>query len=379
MKKEYKYVRKTVTWEGKRYEVKGKTEQEALEKLAALKASLRNGEVAVGGNSTVDRWFREWLEVYKKPSGITPKSLGLYTEKYNGYIKPAIGNMKLRAVREVHLQKILNEEEGRSFSHVSKLRMVMQEVFSKARKTRLIPYDPAEDLQLPDCVRGVRRSITDQERQAILSVADKHRGGLFFLTILYAGLRPNEAAALLWKDIDLENNEIHVYKALESGTASVKDPKTKAGFRSVPIHSALLPRLLEAKGEPFQRVFTTQAGNQLTDNARTRLWGSFRRALDIELGAETTPRGGILKSVVAEDLTPYCLRHTFCTDLQRAGVPINVAKELMGHANISVTANIYTHKDPSTLHDSIQKLSTWSAKTVENPVAKNPENTQKAM
>ena len=59
---------------------------------------------------------------------------------------------------------------------------------------------------------------------------------------------------------------------------------------------------------------------------------------------------------VADDLTPYCLRHTFCTDLQRAGVSINVAKELMGHADIQTTANIYTHKDSETLHKSIALL-----------------------
>ena len=47
-----------------------------------------------------------------------------------------------------------------------------------------------------------------------------------------------------------------------------------------------------------------------------------------------------------ETLVPYCLRHTYCTDLQRAGVPINGAKYLMGHSDISVTANIYTDTTP---------------------------------
>ena len=87
----------------------------------------------------------------------------------------------------------------------------------------------------------------------------------------------------------------------------------------------------------------------------------------------------IIESVVAEDLTPYCLRHTFCTDLQRADVPINVAKELMGHANISVTANIYTHKDTGTLHDSMRKLSDFEAKSAANRVANNDEASKKAM
>jgi site-specific recombinase XerD len=48
-------------------------------------------------------------------------------------------------------------------------------------------------------------------------------------------------------------------------------------------------------------------------------------------------------SVVAPDLVPYCLRHTYCTDLQAKGVKLKTASYLMGHANISITADIYTH------------------------------------
>lgn len=54
-------------------------------------------------------------------------------------------------------------------------------------------------------------------------------------------------------------------------------------------------------------------------------------------------RNQIIESTLSPDLEPYLLRHTFCTDCQAAGVPINVAKELMGHSDISVTAKIYTH------------------------------------
>lgn len=372
--KKYNYVRKTITWEGKRYEVTGKTEKEALEKLADLKASLRRGEKVVGANSTVDRWFAEWIDVYKRPSKMTKKSLDTYIQKYRGYIKPKIGSMKLKDVREVHLQRILNEEAGRSYSHVSKLRMVMQGLFGKARKTRLIQYDPSEDLQLPEVTKGKRRSITDEERRAILATAQHHRAGLWVLTILYAGLRPGETAALLWKDIDFDRNEIHVYKAIESGTGQFKDPKTDAGFRDIPIHQELRPRLLAAKGSPFEPVFTMTNGNRLTADGMQRIWKSFVRALDIEMGA-TVYRNKIIESKVAPDLTAYCLRHTFCTDLERAGVPINVAKELMGHSDISVTANIYTHKDADTLHSNIEKLSAWEKGSVENGV-ENVEQTK---
>ena len=82
----YTYIRKTITWENRRYEVRGKTEQEACDKLAELVASLNRGEFATSGNTTVDQWFLQWKETYKAPSGLTQKSLGLYDEKYNGYI-----------------------------------------------------------------------------------------------------------------------------------------------------------------------------------------------------------------------------------------------------------------------------------------------------
>ena len=361
----YNYIRRSITWEGKRYEVYGKTEREAADKLAALKASLKRGERTVGANSTVDRWYREWFELYKKPAGLTPKSLGMYEEKYRLYIQPRIGKMKLKDVKDVHLQRILNEEAGKSRSHVNKIRLVMKELFSRARKSHLIIWDPSEDLVLPVTTQGSHRSITEEERAAILEVAKTHRAGLWVLTMLYAGLRPGETMPLIWKDIDFKANEIRIYKAAESGTGSVKDPKTEAGFRDIPIHTDLLWRLKEARGSPLEPVFVNMRGAALDHKAMRRMWDSFKRELDIHMGAKLY-RNKIVESVVAEDLTPYCLRHTFCTDLQRAGVPINVAKELMGHSDISITAGIYTHRDQAVLHRNMAKLSSAGKGAVKN-------------
>ena len=351
----YTYIRKTITWDSRRYEVRGKTEQEACEKLADLVVSLKRGEFAASGQTTVEQWFQQWMQTYKIPSGITPKSLRLYDEKYNGYIGPAIGQKKLQDVRDLHLQTILNTQAGRSYSHVSKLRMVLQELFRQARRSRLIVFDPAEGLQLPESTKRSHRPITAAERRHILALAKEHRAGLWVLTILYAGLRPGETAALSWKDIDFDRNEIHVYKAIESGTKTVKAPKTPAGVRDIPMRQELRDRLLDAQGRPDDLVFPAPAGGVRSANSLQRLWGSFAHALDLHMGAKVQD-GVITKHALAPDLTPYCLRHTFCTDLQRAGVPINVAKELMGHANVTVTANIYTHRDQKVLHSNMAKL-----------------------
>ena len=349
------YIRKTARWNGKKYEATGKTELEAMTKLAEKLAAAKRGEDLVSGSMTVSAWYKQWIDLYKKPKGLTEKSLKMYNEKFNGYIRPAIGHMKLKGVKDVHLQRILNSQAGRSASHVKKIRMVLQEMFKRARQSRLIPYDPEELLELPTVKQGRRRSITEEERAAILAVAERHRAGLWILTLLYTGMRPGETAALTWSDVDFDHNEIHVHAAKESGTRTIKGPKTDSGVRDIPIHAALLPRLLAARGKPFSPVFPTKAGTIQSESSMRRMWNSFRTELDLQLGAKTKD-GKIVESVVADDLTPYCLRHTFCTDLQRAGVPINNAKELMGHADIQTTANIYTHRDNTTLHNSIALL-----------------------
>ena len=87
-----------------------------------------------------------------------------------------------------------------------------------------------------------------------------------------------------------------------------------------------------------------------------RWWASFKNEMDRALGAETF-RNRIIESKLPDlkddpndpPLTLYCLRHTYCTDLELMGMPINIAKELMGHSSIETTAKYYTHFTKSTM------------------------------
>lgn len=355
-------IRKTMRYNGKQYAAYGKTEREAMLKLADKIATVKRGEVTISGTMTVDTWYKQWKATYKDPKDMTGKSLGMYDEKYNKYIKPRIGTMRLQDVTDVHLQIIMNEQAGMSDSHCKKVRSVLQQLFKRARQSRLIVYDPAELLELPKAKKGKRRSLTDAERKAILKVAETHRSGLWILTLLYTGMRPGETAALRWDDIDFKKEEIHVHAAKESGTNStIKKPKTDAGDRIIPLHAELKPKLLAAPRHPSGYVFVTGAGNPQNENSLRRLWTGFKRELDIAMGAKVK-QNKIEISVVANDLVPYCFRHTFCTDMQKAGVPLNVAKEIMGHSDIQTTANIYTHRDLDTLHKGMDLLDGTAAK-----------------
>ena len=335
--------RSTFRYMGKRYERSStKSQRDADRNADKLRKELEDGSIGLSGKMRVKAWAYEWLETYKKPI-ITEKSYKNYKRHIEKIILPQIGGLRLNEVADVHLQRILNGRAGNSYSDVRHLRDTIKAIFKKARASRLIVYDPAEFLEMPASTKGTRRSLTEYEREIFLKVADTHHSGLMFKTMLYCGLRTGEVAALSWKDIDYKGHRINIVAAMESGRDVMKAPKTTAGIRTVPIPDDIYDDLLARKGDPFDPVFTQQTnGKRHTESSRNKAWKNIMRNMDIMMGA-TVYRNEIKVSVIAPDLVPYCLRHTYCTDLQNKGVPINVAKYLMGHSSISVTANIYTH------------------------------------
>jgi len=291
----------------------------------------------------------------------------MYRQKLDHYILPEIGAMKLCDVKDIHLKRLLNKANS-SYSTAQKVRITLQAMFRQARKSRLIGFDPAEDLELPKAPKGRRHSISEWERKNILDVAETHRAGLYVLLLLYSGIRPGEAIALQWKDIDPKDHTVEITKAIESGNSSaVKGPKSASGRRTIPLPSPLWKRLEEARRGPWDYVFLQPVGKKRhTESSINDAWNNFKRALDIHMGAKVY-RNQIIKHCWEvhwdqeteeqwKALVPYSLRHTYCTDLQRAGVPINVAKYLMGHSDVSVTGNIYTDDTPDVVFDAVKKL-----------------------
>jgi len=352
--------RSTFYFNGKRYETTGKSQREADKKAALRKRELEHGEIGVSGDMTVLRWASEWLETYKRPN-VGDNHYNRCESYIKNVVVPAIGSQKLKSVTNIELQQIMNSRAGYSESDVKKLRILIKELFLKAYKARLIVYNPAEDLILPRVKeQEQRRSLTDHERNMILELAETHRAGLWVKTMLYCGLRPGETRALDWQHIDFEKKEINVRLAMKASTTEIDKPKSAAGVRDVPIPEKLLLPLQEVVRGQSEAVFTQPTtGKRHTEKSMNCMWDNFKRQLDINMGA-VLYRNKIVESKVAEDLVPYCLRHTFCTDLQDAGVPINVAKNLMGHSDISVTAKVYTHTTDRALKDAAEKMNKFA-------------------
>lgn len=308
-------ISKAFTIDGRRYYIKANSEAEAIEKMARKKAEM--GKRKIDKQMLVKDWAVLWLDTYIKPR-VSKDTL----KNYPCYLKPMleeVGNLRLESVRPIMLQAALNKQAGRSASYVGKVRQTMTRCFESAVDNRLLLISPASNLTMPKTTRGSHRALTKREQPILLAVCEEHPAGLWAKVLLYCGLRPGEAERIEGRDIS--GNLLHV-----------RGTKTENADRYVPIPSFLkMPKI-----GPFERLFQ----NADRYHAR-RWWKSIMRAMQIKAGAMVYRNKLIPPLPINDDLTPYCLRHTFCTNLQDAGVPINVARELMGHADIRTTSAVY--------------------------------------
>lgn len=324
---DYKH-RISFTYQGKRYYVKGNTLEEVYTRKANKLRDLKENVIVYDSKVSVDVWADRAFDTYKHDN----QSLYDMKKRYKNYVSPIIGKKQIGNVRAVECQAILNGCSGMSYSHCNKLKQELAFIFEMAVENQMIPFNPAKKLKLPECSKGVRRSITENERKHLLSVYDKDPSYLLFVLILKCGCRPDEAINLIGRDIDHKEQLLHI-----------RGTKTKNSDRYVPIPDDLFSVIKKTK--PFEPISPNREGRKHTESSYNRLCSHLRRDMNISMGCKTYRNALVPPFPLADDFVPYCLRHTYCTDLCKAGIDVRTAQRLMGHANISITANIYTHVD----------------------------------
>ena len=347
------YYRQSFTYDGKRYSVRSKKPNELSRKVQDKLRELENATPLLHPEMTVADWSQRWLETYN--SNLRTSSFERNRGILVNHLCANLGHMALNSVRPIHLQQLLNRlaEEGKSLDTIKHVLQTLNRLFGSAQENQLIADNPAKALMLPKCTAPQsHRALTSRERKILLRTAEIHRAGPWVLFLLYTGLRPGESMAL---DIgDIHDGLIDVSKAIDGRTNDVKIPKSRAGIRSVPIPQPLkllLPR--EGSLPPNRPLFTQfdrTREHQPTARRHTKrslrcLWNSLTLAMQ-NVEKEMIANKEISRaSEHLPPITPYDLRHTYCTDLAKSGVPLVTASKLMGHSNVSLTAKIYTHVD----------------------------------
>lgn len=356
-----KYITKkeTVTLtDGSKHQIKvyGKTEAEAIIKLERKKWEYEHGLVVLSSNTPYEKWFTEWLDTYKRPA-IQEASVKNIIIANRNYFQPILGKMPLIAIKTLHIQQCMNQLQGKSESYIKKNFAVINNVLETAVNNDLITKNPCKGIKLPSGTKKQhRRSLTAEEQKLLRQAIEKHSKGLMFAITYACGLRPGEVRALQWQQLDLKNGNIHVIYAVEKGKSTLKAPKSENGFRTVPIPDWLLSMLKQMPRNIDKTAFVFSNTNQpMTEQRYKRSWKSLLRTMDIMNGAKLY-RNVIIEETIDHTITPYHLRHTYCTNLCKQGIDLKTAQYLMGHASIEMTAEIYTHVDTDMVETAREKI-----------------------
>jgi len=355
------YRRRNGTWsaiaslpDGRRKHVYGRTREEVRRKLSEILHSLEHGTFTDARGRTVGDFLNQWLVEVARPR-VRDWTYTGYEVHIRRHINPAIGGIPLERLTPQNIQAFLNQKLriGLKPKTVRYIRGTLRTALNEAVRWGLVPRNAAALVDGPRVARYPIHPFTPDEARAFLKTVKGDRLEALYSVALTMGLRQGEALALTWEDIDLKLGYMRISKQLQRihGSPQFVEPKTERSRRTLAmppmITQALRDHALRQNQERFHAgerwvehglVFTTPIGTPLDGTAVTK---AFHRALET---------AGLPQRRFHD------LRHSCATLLMVQGVSPRVVMDLLGHSQIGLTMNTYSHVIPDLRRDAADRM-----------------------
>jgi integrase len=328
----------------KRKTIYGKTRDKVADKLAKALADRADGIVYGDENMTVGEYLDRWLK------GLTGS---MRQSTFDGYeiavrvhIKPALGHVKLRKLTPAHVVSFYQDKIAAGFAPatVNKHHVTLHKALDQAVKWAMIPRNVAEVVKAPRPVHKEMRPLSAEQTRRLLDAARGDRLEALYVLAVHTGMRQGELLALRWQDVDLENARASVRRTLtkNGGRLLFGEPKTKKSRRTIQLTAGSVNALRAHRKR--------QAEERL---AAGGLWSDHGLVFASETGTLINPTNlrrrsfaSLLKKAGLPPIRFHDLRHTCATLLFGRGVHPKYVQELLGHANIAITLDTYSHVIP---------------------------------
>lgn len=317
------------------------TKKQAEATLRKMIAEVENGGVVTESAIKVSDWLHEWLNLYL-PNIEETTRVG-YREKIDGYIIPKLGDIKLKSLNTPTIQAWVNwlkDEEKLAPKTIRNAFLNLKAAMDKAVILKMIGSNPCYGVELPKAVKYKAEIYSGNEISKVLDAAEGTDMYLPVLLEIAVGFRRGELIALKWSEIDFNNRVIHVRenRVNGDGKVQVKAPKSSAGIRDITVGSNIIEELKKAHKRYLENklklgagftdsnlVICQNDGKPFAPDSMTQKWLRFTKSHN-------------LKHIRFHDL-----RHTCATAMLEAGIDPKTVQSRLGHANISVTMDVYGH------------------------------------
>ncbi len=311
---------------------KGTTKKAAQDKLDEIRRQLRDGSyMAPTKIPRFNEVAREWLEL--KKMNIRSSTLSVYA----GHLRNHFSEFNHRYINRINTKDIetfINQRlrDDMNLNTLKKILVSLGQIFSLAVKRGYCSRNPVTDADKP---RGqgtkeqkkLHTMTKDQINTFLNYVKDQKYKALFTLAV-FSGARQGELLGLKWSDIDWVNNQIHFQRTYNNG--EFFDTKTKGSNRKIDIGPTTMRILKEWKLAcppcELDLVFPNNAGKPLNHNNMVNRF--FKPAL---------------QAAGLHQIRFHDLRHTYASLLLDQGENIKYIQTQLGHANPTVTLNVYAH------------------------------------
>jgi integrase len=314
----------------------GATRRDVQEQLESARMDLKRGILATGRRQTVEQFLERWLQDVAQPS-VRPKTFKSYSQLTGLHLIPGLGKMPLERLTPQHVQAFLNlkSNAGLSPRTVQHLRAVLRAALNQAPRWNLVGRNVAELVDPPRSRRYEPCFLEVDEAQRFLeAIAGDSLEALYKLQ-LTLGTRPSEALGLTWSMVDFAARQIRIHRQLQptADSEELVDVKTRtaAGRRSLAMPELLIEALQSHRARQKVvaqdgLVFTTSTGKPLSER-------NVVRSFKAKLSAAGLP----------QSIRFYDPRHSCASFMVAQGVHPRQIMEVMGHSQISVTMNTYSH------------------------------------
>ncbi|MEI6132819.1 MAG: tyrosine-type recombinase/integrase [Bacillota bacterium] len=333
--------------------VYGKTDKEVDDQLLDIRYQLKRG-IYVNASISLAEWAQEWLKLYKSAKEFN--TYKMYQSMVETNIVPNIGHIKLTELRTHHLQGLINTFLDKDMVRAAEIcAMTLKQILKQAILNEYAYKNVAEGISLPTKRKPEKRALTENEKKLILNVEYTDMEKAYIYLLYYTGMRRCEILALSKGNIDFKNNIIQVRQNVifkDGNKSEVKDYlKTKAGKRDIP----LLPKLTEVlkpyyDSLPGLGLFSINDVYPFTKSQFARFWEKIIRKINFAAGGTKDI------DAISSDITPHIFRHNFATILYNAEIDLKSAMRIMGHGDMKILLEVYTHLDNKKDQKSYNKL-----------------------